>query len=145
MDTIEERVIEWECKRVLTQFCLYNDRKQSDELANLFTHDGVWFRLGKMLKGRSEIRKVLDSRPANAIHLHILSNVLVTVIDASHSEASSYKSIYYLETGEGQFGPTPLYGPKWVSVYRDRFVRTEEGWQIARMEGMTLYERDAID
>ena len=143
MDRDEERAIEWECQRILTRFCLFNDCNQSDELANLFTTDGVWFRLGKALKGRESIRKAMESRPAEALHRHLLSNVLVTVIDADHAEVSSSKSIYYHDAGETLDKPVPLNGPKWVSAYTDSFVRSEDGWRIERMEGATLFEREA--
>ena len=141
MEREEERAIEWECQRIHTQFCLFNDRKQSADLANLFTPDGIWIRLGETLTGRAEIRKAMEARPAAALHSHVLSNVHVTVIDTDNAEVISYKTIYYLIDGETLAKPVPLDGPKWVSVYRDKFVRTNEGWRIARMGGVTLYER----
>jgi hypothetical protein len=144
MNRDEEHAIEWECQRVLTRFCLFNDCKQSDDLANLFTTDGVWFRLGAALVGRENIRRAVEARTANAFHRHILSNVIVTVIDADHAEVSSYKTIYYYDAGEALDKPVPLDGPKWVSAYTDSFVRSEDGWLIARMEGATLFEREPI-
>ena len=141
MEREEERAIEWECQRILTQFCLFNDRKQSDELANLFSPDGIWIRLGEALTGRAEIRLAMEARPAEALHSHVLSNVIVTVIDADHAEVISYKTIYYLVDGETLDLPVPLDGPKWVSAYSDQFVHTDDGWRIARMEGVTLFER----
>ncbi len=140
MDQNKERVIEWECTRVLKKFCLFNDRKQSNALAKLFTPDGVWIRLGITLKGRRAIREAMDHRPATAIHLHILSNVLVSVIDPHHAESSSYKTIYYLKAEKKLGKPLPLYGPTWVSIYQDEFLRTEEGWRISKMRGTTLYD-----
>jgi uncharacterized protein (TIGR02246 family) len=140
MDRDEKRAIAWECQRILTKFCLFNDRKQSDDLANLFTPDGVWLRLGKSLTGRENISKAMEARPATALHLHLLSNVFVMVTDADQAEVTSYKSIYYDAAGESLDKPIPLNGPKWVSVYTDKFVRTDEGWRIARMEGTTLFE-----
>jgi hypothetical protein len=144
MDRDEERAIEWECQRILTRFCLFNDCKQSDELAKLFTTDGVWFRLGEALVGREDIRKAIESRPVEALHRHVLSNMFVTVIDADHAEVSSYKSIYYHDAGETLNKPVPLNGPKWISAYIDSFVRTEDGWRIGRMEGATLFEREPV-
>ncbi len=144
MERDEKRAIEWDCQRILTHFCLFNDRKQSDELANLFTTDGVWVRLGEALAGRENIRKAMEARPAEALHCHVLSNVFVTVIDANHAEISSYKSIYYDVAGEALEKPIPLNGPKWVSVYTDKFARTDDGWRIARMEGVTLFEREHV-
>jgi uncharacterized protein (TIGR02246 family) len=142
MDRDEERAIAWDCQRILTKFCLFNDGKRSDELANLFTPDGVWIRLGQSLTGRENIRKAMEARPATALHLHVLSNVIVTVTDADQAEVTSCKSIYYDAAGESLDKPIPLNGPKWVSVYTDKFMRTDEGWRIARMEGTTLFERE---
>ena len=142
MDRDEERKIEWECKRILTRLCLYNDTRNFDEMANLFTPDGVWFRLGEALIGRENIRKEMEARPAGVLVQQVLSNVLVTVIDADHAEAISYKSIYRHEEGEKLDKPVALDGPKWVSVYNESLVRLDEGWRIARKEGLTLFERD---
>ncbi len=141
MERKEERAIEWECQQILIQFCLFNDRKQSEDLANLFSLDGTWIRLGEALTGRAEIRMAMEARPAAALHSHVLSNVNVAVIDADHAKVISYKTIYYLVDGETLDKPVPLDGPKWVSVYSDQFVRTDDGWRIARMEGVTLFER----
>ena len=55
-----------------------------------------------------------------ALHSHVLSNVIVTVIDADHAEVISYKTIYYLVDGETLDLPVPLDGPKWVSAALSR-------------------------
>ena len=142
MNRDEERAIEWECQRILIRLCLYNDTRKFDELANLFTPDGVWLRLGEALEGRENIRKEMEARPAGVLVQQVLSNVLVTVIDADHAEAISYKSIYRHEEGETLDKPVALNGPKWVSVYTEKLDRTDEGWRIARKVGVTLFERD---
>ncbi len=144
MNRDEERAIEWECQRILTCFCLYSDTRQYDKLMNLFTPDGVWFRLGEELRGHEKLRKALEARPLEALSRHIISNVLVTVIDEDHAESVSYKSIYRHEAGETLDKPVPLNGPKWVSVYTDKFARTDDGWRITEKEGTTLFEREPV-
>ena len=144
MDRDEERAIEWECQRVLTQFCLYSDTRQYDKLVNLFTPDGVWHRLGEALAGHEMLRTAMEARPVEALSRHVVTNVLVTVIDADHADVISYKSIYRHEEGEMLAKPVPLNGPKWVSVYTDEMVRTDDGWRIKRKEGTTLFEREPV-
>ena len=142
MNRDEERAIEWEVQRILIRLCHYNDTRQFEEMANLFTPDGVWYRLGDALVGRENIRKKMEARPAGVLVQQVLSNVIVTVVDADHAEAVSYKSIYRHEEGEKLDKPVALDGPKWVSVYNETLVRLNEGWRIARKEGVTLFERD---
>ena len=127
MEREKELEIEWECQRILTQFCLYSDTRQYDKLVNLFTPDGVWYRLGEELRGHDKLRKALEARPLEALSRHVISNVLVTVIDEKHAESISYKSIYRHEEGEVLEKPVPLNGPKWVSVYTDSFLCTDGG------------------
>lgn len=142
MDRDEERAIEWECQRILTRFCLYGDTRQYDKWVNLFTPDGVWYRLGEELRGHEKLRTAMEARPTAALSRHVLTNVLVTVIDVDHAESVSYKSIYRHEEGETLDKPVPLNGPKWVSVYTDKLVRTDDGWRIQEKEGVTLFERE---
>jgi hypothetical protein len=144
MDRNEERAIEWECQQILTRFCLYSDTRQYEKLVNLFTPDGVWHRLGEALAGHEMLRTAMEARPLDAMSRHVITNVLVTVIDADHAESISYKSIYRNEEGELLEKPVPLNGPKWVSVYADSFLRTDEGWRITRKEGTTLFEREPV-
>lgn len=144
MNRGEEQAIEWECQRILIQLCQFNDTRKFDELANLFTPDGVWIRLGEALIGREKIYQKMEERAAGALVHQVLSNVLITVIDADHADAISYKSIYRHEAGETLDKPVELNGPKWVSVYNEKLERTEEGWRIARKEGVTLFERDPV-
>ncbi len=144
MDRKDERAIEWECQQILTRFCLYSDTRQYDKLVNLFTPNGVWHRLGEALAGHEMLRTALEARPLQALSRHVISNVLVTVIDADHAESISYKSIYRNEEGEFLEKPVPLNGPKWISVYTDSFLRTDEGWRITRKEGTTLFEREPV-
>ena len=144
MDRNDEQAIEWECQQILTRFCLYSDTRQYDKLINLFTPDGVWHRLGEALAGHEMLRTAMEARPLEALSRHVITNVLVTVIDADHAESISYKSIYRNEEGELLEKPVPLNGPKWVSVYADNFLRTDEGWRITRKEGTTLFEREPV-
>ncbi len=144
MNRENEREIEWECQKLLTLFCLYSDTRQYNKLVNLFTPDGVWYRLGEELRGHKKLRKALDARPLKALSRHVISNILVTAIDANHAESISYKSIYRHEEGEVLDKPVPLNGPKWVSVYTDKFFRTKDGWRITEKEGVTLFEREPV-
>ena len=92
----------------------------------------------------TKCRTAMEARPVEALSRHVVTNVLVTVIDADHADVISYKSIYRHEEGEMLDKPVPLNGPKWVSVYADEMVRTDDGWRIKRKEGTTLFEREPV-
>ncbi len=70
-------------------------------------------------------------RQANSARMsrHVCNNLLLDVVDDDHAEGVVYLTLYRHDGEEGR-KVSPLEGPVLVGEYRDRFVRTAEGWRI---------------
>ena len=138
----EERAIEWDCQQAVTRFYHYLDNRRYEDLANLFTPDGVWHRQGKKLEGRAAIMAALEMRPASLIIRHAVSNVVVDISDENTAEANAYITISAHNTkGEPLDGPAPYTGPGAMIIYTDHLVRADDGWKVILKTGDRVFAR----
>lgn len=135
MDQTDKLLIERECERLVTAYCHYVDHGEAERIAELFSEDGIWASSEVTLDGREAIGKAMAARQANLARMsrHVCNNFLLEIIDADHAEGTVYLTLYRHDGKEGR-ALSPLEGPAMVGEYRDRFVRTEEGWRISRRE-----------
>jgi len=146
MDPIERLLIERECERLVTLYCHYVDHGEAQRIADLFTEDGVWTAPGLVtMAGREELRKGLGARQARTTRTarHVCNNLLLDVIDRDHVEGVVYLTLYNFDRKEGEAAdvPAPMDLPRMVGEYRDRFVRTPEGWRFSRRETAASFVR----
>jgi hypothetical protein len=73
--------------------------------------------------GREALLAAFLARPPRTSQ-HVVGNIVVEV--ESETEASA-KSVILLFTGKE--------GPPLIGTYRDRFVRTDEGWRFSERRG----------
>jgi hypothetical protein len=144
MNATERFEIERECERLVTRYCHYVDHGQAERIAELFTKDGAWRAPGIEMKGQEELRRGFSARQANRGRMsrHVCSNGLVEVIDADHATGVVYLTLYRHDGEEGR-RTSPLDGPEMVGEYRDRFVRTPDGWRIAERSTHVDFVREA--
>ena len=144
MDDMRRVQIERECQRLVTAYCHYVDHGEAERVADLFSEDGVWASPELTMDGREQVRKGFARRQANVGRMsrHVCNNLLVDVIDEEHAEGIVYLTLYRHDGEDGR-RLSPLEGPALVGEYRDRFVRTPEGWRIARREiAISFLRRD---
>lgn len=146
MEAIDRFLIERECERLVAQFCHYVDHGQAQRIADLFSEDGVWTAPGVVtLTGRAELRAGLGERQAKTSRVarHVCSNLLVEVLDEERAEGVVYVTIYRHDRREGESDedPAPVELPLMLGEYRDRYVRTPEGWRIARREVAVAFRK----
>ena len=135
MERSEKILIERDCERLVTAYCHFVDHGEAERIAELFTEDGVWTSPEVTMDGREAIRKAMAFRQANVARMsrHVCNNFLLDISDADHAEGTVYLTLYRHDGEEGRL-VSPLEGPAMVGEYRDRFVRTEEGWRISYRE-----------
>jgi ketosteroid isomerase-like protein len=135
MDRHDQILIERDCERLVTAYCHFVDHDEAEQIAGLFTEDGVWKSAEATLDGREQIRKAMAAREANAARMsrHVCNNFLIDILDEDHAEGTVYLTLYRHDGKEGR-RLSPLEGPAMVGEYRDRFVRTSAGWRIAHRE-----------
>ena len=135
MDTSERMLIERQCERLVTRYCHFVDHGEAARVAELFADDGVWKSPDVTMNGRNEVQRAFARRQANAERMsrHVCNNLLIDVIDEDHAEGTVYLTLFRHD-GEPGRRVSPLAGPALVGEYRDRFIRTNEGWRFAHRE-----------
>ncbi|MEQ1640570.1 MAG: nuclear transport factor 2 family protein [Novosphingobium sp.] len=121
----ERRAIEADCARLIAIYANANDEARWEDVAALYVEDGVMFRPtapDAPLHGRAAILAAFQGRPPRKTR-HVCSNVVITV-DGPGS-ASGVSAMVLLQPDAA-----PLAGS-----FRDRFVRTPEGWRFAERRG----------
>lgn len=144
MDRMQERAIEWECQRILLQYLRQVDEREFEAAANVFAPDAIWSAQGVTLNGGDEILEALYPSLSEGTIRHVLTNTVVTVIDADYAECRSYHSICYTADGriEDLDGPLPFDGPHRIADQADNMVRTDEGWRIASLKSNSVFRRN---
>lgn len=136
MDPLQKLAIRGACEELVTRYCHYVDHGQAARVAELFTDDGEWASGRTVMKGRAELAAGFRRRQDNAARMsrHVCQNFLCEVIDEDHAEGVVYLTLYRHD-GEPGRAVSPLdEQPELVGEYRDRFVRTVDGWRFARRE-----------
>ena len=135
MDLTEQLSIERACQRLVTEYCHLVDHGEAEQIADLFSEDGVWKSPEVTMNGQAEVKRGFAARQANVKRMsrHVCNNFLLNIIDEDHAEGTVYL-VLFRHDGEPGRRTSPLEGPQMVGEYRDRFVRTSEGWRFAHRE-----------
>ena len=140
----EERAIEWDCQKVMRQYYHHVDHHEFDEAVKLFTEDVTWSVMGINLKGRDEILEALHGGLGDDTIRHVLTNVLVTVIDKNNAELWNYTTNYYSREGRREDMDRPLRfeGPHRLGDMFAKLRRVGDEWKIAARErGEHIFRR----
>jgi hypothetical protein len=134
----EQRLaIEWECARLINRYANLNDMARWEEVAALYSEDGLMTRPtapDKPIVGRKALLESFLARPPRASR-HVCANI---VVDVESECAASAFSVILLFTGTADpAGGLPVRdeSPPLVGTYRDRFVLTGDGWRFAERHG----------
>ena len=132
----ERRAIEADCERLIKHYVNLNDAQDWPAVARLYTEDAVFRRPsgGDPIMGREAILASFQARPPR-VQRHVIANVVVEVEDADHARAFCAILLYQGDPApDGELpemsGNSPLVG--W---FRDKLVRTAEGWRFAERVG----------
>jgi hypothetical protein len=138
----ERRRIEQDCRDLVAAVAQLGDRRDAAGAAALFAEDATWVRGGRPYQGRAGVFESYARLPATQVTRHMSANCVVTVRDGDHADAVTYYVAYHHDPGvdEPAF-PLPFDPPFSLGEWHDQFVRTPEGWRIARRETRRLFER----
>lgn len=128
------------CEALMTRYTHLVDFGPGADVADLFTTDGVWASGDESYRGRDELRAFFGRDRGHTTSRHVVSNALVTVHDDGTAEGLSYFTLY--RDTEAKPRVPDLDGqPVILGHYRDRFVRTDDGWRIAHREAEVGFVR----
>lgn len=121
------------CETASVRYAVALDGKDPDRLAAAFAENGVWEVLGNRMEGRAAIRSYWQARLADWApdhgRLHQISNQVIDVIDRDHARGTSTVAVYFFSTADGANAELK---PALIARNSDEYVRTSEGWKIAR-------------
>jgi hypothetical protein len=146
MDDAKRIEIERNCERLVTRYCHLIDHGEAEKVSDLFSKDGVWKSAEANMEGQDAVRRGFGARQANAGRMsrHVCNNLLIDVVDEDHAEGCVYLTLYRHDGDEGR-RLSPLDGPVMVGEYRDRFVRTTDGWRFSQREARASFFRRPND
>ena len=96
MTPSDANVIETACARLILAYARLNDAGRWEDVAALFTEDGIMARPGAPdvdIVGRSAILASFLARPARA-SCHFCTNIIVTIESATVASATSLIQLY---------------------------------------------------
>jgi len=129
--------IEHECTRLVLSYAHFADTFQDEAFAALFTEDGLLHRGDGPLVGRAAIRAAMGQRRRDAVVRHVMTNILVEVVDDRNATGIATLTLYR------HFGssalPAPMMAPEMIAHYHDRYALTAEGWRIAERRAVVAF------
>lgn len=128
-DAAERMAVEWECSRLIHLYANLNDAGHWEAVAGLYCETGLFARPtapDQPIYGRDRILAAFRARPPRATR-HVCANVVIDVIDRDNARG---ESVMLLFTSAG---------PPVIGGFRDRFVRTAEGWRFAERRGSVTF------
>ena len=128
------------------RYARFLDFGPGEGAAELFTEDGVYENIAERFVGRDVLAahwRELHSRPE--ILRHVITNVVVDVIDDDNATSSSYFMFFNATPGE-DVDIAPYENPVVLGRYDNRLVRTNAGWRFAsKYGGATLVHPQMVD
>ena len=125
MDDLARLIAEHECASLMIRYTHLVDEGQASLVADLFVPDGVWESPDARLDGQEAIRTAfLRREQSSRSSRHICTNIAIDVHADDEATGLCYLTLF--RTDGAPRGTTP----DLVGVYRDRFVRTEQGWRF---------------
>ena len=140
----QARGIEWDCQKLVRQYYRHVDQREFDKACALFTEDVDWHSMGVEMHGRDDILKSLPPALGTGTIRHVVTNMVVKVVDDDHAESDFYHTIYYQPEAEFEThdGPIAFEGAHRTHDQHDWYVRTDEGWRIAKRVSHVVFRRN---
>jgi 3-phenylpropionate/cinnamic acid dioxygenase small subunit len=141
--------IERACARLLLQSIRLFDQGDWNGFAQLFTPDGVFVRANEPaapLAGRAAIVEALTARPAQRLTRHVCTNIEIETGDEARAQGRCYLLLYSADASQpADVGGHRADAVQRIGEYHDVYVRTSEGWRIARRTGkLILYTARSV-
>ncbi len=131
MTPLDHLLAEQEITRLIIRFALLNDEGDWPAVAALFAADGRFVRPagGDAIEGREAILASFQSRPPRK-SCHLITNIVVDLASPDEAKARCSMLLYTAAAGETSAG-----SPALIGGFRDKLVRTSEGWRFAERAG----------
>jgi hypothetical protein len=122
-----------EIARLVTRYAVLNDDGDFAGLAAMYLPGGRLMRPsgGDPVVGPDAIRASYEARPPRTSR-HLVTNIVVELVSDQEATCRSALLLYTAAPGEE---PAPAAAPALLGGFRDRLMRTPEGWRFAERIG----------
>jgi hypothetical protein len=143
VDASTRRNIEQDCRDLIIAMAQYGDYREFALAVALYTDECEWVRMGVVYAGQAEVRRAYERLPNGRVTRHINGGTVVNVVDEDHAESLTYYILLaHDRDAQGNADlPMPLVCPVSMGEWRDRFVRTPDGWRFERRATTRVFER----
>ncbi len=125
------------CEAIAHAYGVHADNWDADALADLFTEDGVFDRLGTQIAGRQTISEFIRNRPKDWWQRHQTSNFTFELGE----DGKTAKGTLDLVLERGKVGENEV-SQTLHCRYHDQFVLTDQGWKF-KIRTVVMKEPDA--
>ena len=129
MSPVELLAHEADCTRLCIDFANAIDARDYSKFLDLFTDDGTLDRGGEVFRGRGEIQRFLEARPARSVTRHLCSNIRIA-FRSDHEAAGVCYALFFQATAVAEIESPLAAAPPAVVEYHDAYLRTSAGWRI---------------
>ncbi len=134
------------CERLLADYAIYRDHLDPDGFANTFSEDGELVLGSGSYRGRTAIRENIISRPTPGVaHMILLTTVKITPLDETTATGIAYAIVL---NGDRPVNPgdppIQMQGITSAVEYHTRFVLTDDGWKISRLELKSVFRGPGV-
>jgi 3-phenylpropionate/cinnamic acid dioxygenase small subunit len=147
VEAIERLLAQSECRDLCVRFARCLDTGDFETLFTLFTPDGVFDRMGQVLRGRDEMRAAYRERPAGIRSRHLVTNVDFIDMSADRAEAHVYNLVFHTDKDDGSGNPLQYITENGRFLdFHDHYRLTDHGWRFAsRTASVVFVPRDWQD
>jgi ketosteroid isomerase-like protein len=143
----EKSTIEWECGQLSLRFMALNDQQDWAAMCGLLTEDAIFARPtdpDNEISGRAEIRAAFEARPTGRITRHICTNIIIEAKSPTEASGTMYALLYTgAADNSGELGVIAD-DKQLIGEFYDDYVRTGEGWRIARHRGKIIFATEDV-
>lgn len=138
MEPNARMAVEWLCSQLCYRFAYLIDSGDFEGMISLFSHDGIFDRVGQVLRGHEEMRRAFESRP-RVTSRHCVTNIHFLNVQIDRAEAHVYNMSYH---ALGDWADKPLvYATQNGRCidFHDHFLLTSDGWRFASRTARVIF------
>jgi len=121
----QRAIIEHECAKLSSIYATGIDTPDADLFASAFAKNATWITGQGNRSGRQAISDYVKKRTVSH-GKHVITNILVEVIDENHARGTAYLAAYHYDTVHPE-NITSL-APGLVGKFTDEYVREDGKW-----------------
>jgi hypothetical protein len=137
----DRATIQRDIEHMIFRFFLHLDEQEYDQLSSLMASTGTWLRNNVLLRGPLDVREAMRSRPVGFTTRHLITNIIVDIVDTDHANVTFYMTVFVHSADERPTGAVKMDVPMHVSIFRQKVVRASDGWRVAELSGTPTFHR----